>query len=263
MIKKVILLVSLTLLLSSCENSTDVAIDLSYTEYTVVNAQLTGYKVFQGVALTNTLPLDEPYDINKAEIKDAVMYMVENGIRIIPLHYTSNGVYKPLGEVIIQVHSQYELFVSIGSKTIYSKTIVPAAPEVLNLTNIGYQYLSAEVNAIPGEAYGAAWLVSSAGELLTAPNFFEVVTPGENSSTVNVRCMDIPYPYNSPAYSNEVYIKVFAFDRAYKDYFKTRIKSGQVNNTFTAGGGAVAWNVAGDHVIGLFIGMTAGQAVHQ
>ncbi len=80
---------------SSCENSTDVVIDLPYTEYTVVDAQLVAFQIFQGVTLTHTLPLGEEFDIKKAEIKDAVMYMVENGVRVIPLHYSADGLYKP------------------------------------------------------------------------------------------------------------------------------------------------------------------------
>ncbi len=260
MIRKLILLTALTLLVSSCENSTDVVVDLPYTEYTVVDAQLTAFQVFQGVTLTHTLPLGEEFDIKKAEIKDAVMYMVENGVRIIPLHYFADGVYKPLQDIIIKVHNQYELYAAVGSKSIYSETTVPEIPEVVGVIDVDNQYLSAEVTAKPGEAYAAAWLLSAGGELMTAGDFFEVVTPDQYPANVLVRSMDIPAPYNTSTYRDRVYIKVFAFDKVYKEYFITKTGSNQQSNTFTAGGGAVAWNVSGDHTIGLFIGAAEGYA---
>lgn len=260
MVKKIILLITLALLMSSCENSTDVVVDLPYTEYTVVDAELTAYQVFNGVTLTHTLPLGEEFDIKKAEIKDAVMYMVENGVRVIPLHYFADGVYKPLENITIKAHNRYELFASIGSKTIYSQTNIPDVPEVVNTTDVDNQYLSAEVTAKPGEAYAAAWLLSIGGELTSADDFFEVVVPDQYPANVLVRSKDIPAPYNTSTYRDRVYIKVFAFDKVYREYFKTKTGSEQINNTFTAGGGTVAWNVSGDHTIGLFIGVAEGYA---
>ncbi len=260
MISKLILLSVLALLVSSCENSTDVVVDLPYTEYTVVDAQLTAFQLFKGVTLTHTLPLGEDFDIKKAEIKDAVMYLVENGVKIIPLHYFADGLYKPLQDITIKVHNQYELFAAVGTKSIYSRTIIPEVPEVVNITDVDNKYLSAEVTAKAGEAYAAAWLISSGGELMTAGDFFEVVTPDQYPANVLVRSMDIPAPYNTLTYRDRVYIKVFAFDKVYREYFITKTGSSQINNTFTAGGGAVAWNVSGDHTIGLFIGVAEGYA---
>jgi hypothetical protein len=260
MIRKVILLIILSLLLSSCENSTDVVLDLPYTEYTVVDAELVAGQVFKGVTLTHTLPLDEEFEIQKAEIKDAIMYMVENGVRVIPLHYMGDGVYKPVQNIGIKANYQYELFVSTGSKTIYSKTTVPDVPEVVHVTDVQNQYLIAEVTAKPGEAYAAAWILSAGGELITADDYFQVVTTDQYPAHVLVRSKDIPAPYNTSAYRSYLYIKVFAFDKAYKDYFITKTSSDQINNTFTAGGGTVAWNVSGDHTIGLFIGVAEGNA---
>ncbi len=260
MIRKVILLTALALLISSCENSTDVVVDLPYTEYTVVSAQLTAFQEFQGITLTHTLPLGEEFDIKKAEIKDAVMYLVEDGVRIIPLHYFADGIYKPLKQITIKVHSQYELYISTDSKSIYSKTTIPEVPEIAGVTDVDNQYLSAEVIAKPGEVYAAAWLLASGGQLLSANDFYEVVTPDEYPANVLVRSMDIPAPYNTSTYSDRIYIKVYAFDEVYKKYFITKTASDQKNNTFTSGGGSVAWNVIGDHTIGLFIGVAEGNA---
>jgi hypothetical protein len=258
----VILIAFLSLMFSSCENSTDVGVAPPYQEYVVINSQLSAFKDYEGVKITHTLPLGTEYDITKAEIKDAVVYILEDGIRVIPLHYTSEGNYKPLMNINIQVRSTYELFASVDNRLIYSKTIVPDVPHVVSASDVENTYLSAEVEAKPGEAYGAAWIISAGtNNNLKAENFFSVESPDHYPSNVLVRTQDIPPPYNTPGYSSNVYIQVFAFDKAYKDYFITKTNSDPVTNTFTSGGGSVAWNVQGENVIGLFIGVAEGSAV--
>lgn len=256
-------IVFLSLLFSACENSTDVGVTPPYQEYTVINAQLSAFKNFEGVKITHTLPLGVEYDIAKAEIKDAVVYLLEDGIRVIPLHYTSEGNYKPVMNISVKVRSTYELFATVNNKSIYGKTIVPDVPQIVNITDVENKYLSAEVEAKPGEAYGAAWLFSSGSNNdLRANDFFSIESPDHYPSNVLVRTMDIPPPYNTPGYRDNVYIQVYAFDKAYKDYFITHTNSEPVTNTFTSGGGSVAWNVQGENVIGLFIGIAKGYAVH-
>lgn len=261
MIKKIILIIITGFLFSACENSTDVNTALPYEEYKVINAQLTAFEIFQGVTITHTLPLDVPYDITKAEIKDAVIYILENGVRVIPLHYTSNGLYKPLGDITIKARMQYELFASINNKSIYSKTIVPDQPDVAEVANVDNSYLTALVAAKQGEAYGAAWIITTGGNSLMADDFFSIETTDHYPSNVSVRSQDIPAPYNTATYSDKMFIQVYAFDRPYKDYFNTKTNSDPINNTFTSGGGSVAWNVYGDHVIGLFIGLAKGYQI--
>lgn len=262
LVRYITLLAVFSLLFSACENSTEVDGVPPYQEYIVVNAQLPAYKIFDGVRITHTLPLGVQYDIEKAEIKDAVAYMLENGTRVIPLHYTSEGTYLPGMNINIQAGYTYELFAEVDNKQIYSKTIIPDAPHIISVTNVEYQYLNADVEGRPGEAYGAAWSVSAGiNNTVRADDFFSIVSPDAYPGDVAVRTQDIPYPYNTPAYSDRVFIQVFAFDQAYKNYFITRKNSDPVSNTFTSGGGPVAWNVAGENVIGLFIGMNEGNAV--
>lgn len=262
LIRLVILSAFLSLLFSACENSTDVSVTPPYQEYIVVNAQLSAFRDFKGVRITHTLPLGVEFDITKAEIRNAVVYLLEDGIRVIPLHYTSEGNYEPVMNINIKVRSTYELFASVDNKVIYSKTVVPDVPHIVSAADVEYNYLSAEVEAKPGEAYGAAWIIAAgANNNLKADDFFSVESPDHYPSNVIVRTRDIPPPYNTPGYSNKVYIQVFAFDKAYKDYFITHTNSDPVTNTFTSGGGTVAWNVQGDNVIGLFIGIAEGNAV--
>ena len=259
---RISILILLAVLFSSCENSTDVSIDLPYHEYTVIDAQLIAYHVFEGVTITHTLPMGVQYNIQEAEIKNAIAYMVENGIRIIPLHYTSNGIYKPENDITIKAHSRYELYATLDDKSIYSETVVPDIPDIISVSDIDNNYLSAEVQAKPDEAYGAAWIISESGNsLVKANDFFSIEIPDHYPSDVIVRTQDIPPPYNNPSYSGNLYIQVYAFDKAYKDYFITKTNSNPVNNTFTSGGGSVIWNIYGDNTIGLFIGLCEGYII--
>ena len=260
MIKKFILLTTLALMISSCENSTDVAIDLPYQEYTVIEAQLSAYETFKGVRITHTLPLNEPYDIKKAEIKDAFAYIVENDIRILPLHYTMDGMYFADGDFIITHDSKYELFAQVGEKTIYSKTVVPDKPVIKEASTANYQYLFARIDARPGEGYGAAWLMSGSGSR-HSNNFFSIETADTFPAELTVRTIDIPPPYNTIQYSNDFFIQVYAFDKSYKNYFITSPNGSGIDNIFTSGGGTVSWNVYSKDVIGLFIGVTRGDAI--
>ncbi len=259
MIRKLILLAVLSLLISSCENNTDVEIDLPYKEYTVVEAQLSAHQIFQGVSITHTLPLDEPYDIKKAEIKDAFAYIVENGIRIYPLHYSTDGMYFADGDFIISPDSKYELFARVGEKTIYSKTVVPDKPVINVASNADDQYLFASIDAKPDEAYGAAWIIANTDK--RADYFFTIESADAFPQELSIRTIQIPEPYNTPQYSSNFFIQVYAFDKAFKDYFITNPGGSQIDNVFIAGGGSVLWNVYGEDVIGLFIGVTKGDAV--
>jgi hypothetical protein len=255
-----IIMAFFSVLFAACENSTEVDTELPYNEYTVINAELSANQIFDGVIITHTLPLGTPFDIHKAEIQNAVVYLVQDGIRIIPLHYTSEGLYNSASPFIIGGGSQYEFFAEIGNKSVYSKTIIPGIPEVVNVTNAGNQYLTASIRARPGVAYGAEWIVLGVGggSSEKASDFYSIESADHFPSNVLVRTQNIPSPYNTPAYSNNLYIKVYAFDKAYKDYFLTKTNSDPVNNTFTSGGGQVTWNVYGKDVIGLFIGVTEG-----
>lgn len=249
-------------LFSSCENSTDVNSNLEYKEYTVINAQLSAGNIFEGVTITHTLPLGVQYDIQKAEIKDAIAYIRENGVKIIPVHYVSNGLYKPITNLVINCGEQYELFASINGKSVYSKTYVPDTPGVVQALNVNNNYLVAEVTAKPNEAYGAAWIISEGNYSSKAGDFQSIVASKNFPADIDVRTIDIPAPYNTISYSDFFYIQVYAFDKAYKDYFITKSNGNPIDNTFTSGGGAVAWNVYGENVIGLFMGMTEGYKVH-
>jgi hypothetical protein len=253
------ILLGLTVLLSGCEQIDDVEIEISHQEFIVVQAELKNGYVFDGISFTRTLPLGEVYDIKKAEIKNAEAYLVINGLQVVPVHYTTNGIYKPLTDLLIRGNT-YELFAKIDGKEIYSKTKVPLRPEPSDI-HFENDYISANILTETNAVYGAIWIIqaSAANVISKAEDFYSVTQPiNVGASEIVVRTQEINSQYTTSTYRDLTYIKVYAFDKPYFEFFKSRRNNIPVNNTFTQGGGAVAWNVYGEKVIGLFIGISEG-----
>ena len=210
------------------------------------------------------MPVDENYDITKAELKDVDSYIRINGVQIVPLHYQQEGVYKPLYSLEIFPGNTYELFGKANGKSFYSKTVVPQLPLISNASRES-DYLQALVNTHPGEVYAAAWIVYLPNNQINiSPVFQEIVSPIKDNPDlkVSIRTTEIPEKYLVNPYSNNTYIQVYAFDEAYLEYFKSKDNNQPGNNAFLQGGGAIAWNVYGDDVIGLFIGRANGRQVN-
>jgi len=262
--KFIIVLISLVLisLVCGCESEKIVNVDLVYEEYTVVQAELIPGKHFPGVRFTKTLPLGVPYNIKDAEIVNITAYIRINGVQVIPLIYTENGLYKPRYDFYIDEGDRYELFAEHDEKYIYSITKIPFKPEVTSTNYDRNDYhLYANVNVQTDEVYAALWVVT-VGNAIKAENFFSVSSPGNQNFTVRVRTSPVPEEYLSGIYSGTRMIQVFALDKAFKDYFYTRNSGQQLNDPYIQGtGGAVEWNVQGDKVIGLFIGVTPGDII--
>jgi len=262
--KFIFVLISLVFisLFSGCESEEIVNVDLVYEEYTVVQAELIPGKHFPGVRFTRTLPLGVPYNIKDAEIKNITAYLRLNGVQVIPINYTDDGLYKPLYNFYINEGDTYELFAEHGEKYIYSITKIPLKPEVTTTNYDRNDYhLYADVKVKQDEVYSALWIVTL-GNAIRAEDFFSVASSDNQYSTVRVRTSPVPEEFLSGIYSGTRMIQVFALDKSFKDYFHTRNSSQQLNDPFIQGtGGAVEWNVQGDKVIGLFIGITPGDII--
>ena len=257
-----LLLFFFSLLLIGCEEVDIVDPQTTYKEYVVVRAELKAFSNFEGVAFTKTLPINEPYDTNKAFLKDVTAYLKIDGIRIIPLHYYQGGIYKPYGDILIVPQSTYELFAVVDSTSIYGITKIPKQPEVTNLSYLN-KHIDAAVKSNPSEVYGAVWAIvnpSNNSLIAMGSDFLSVV----NSSydiylpTTSVSTTDIPDKYISDTFKNYRCIKVYVFDTPYLKYFYTKDNNQPVLNAFVQGGDGIAWNVQGNNVIGLFIGSAEG-----
>lgn len=253
-----ILLISSTLYFG-CEDAEIVDADLGYKEYVVVRSELFADSIFTGVTFTKTLPLEETYEIKKAELKDVFAYLKVNGMQVIPLHYTSDGLFKPLYNIRIQATKTYELFAKVNGKSIYAYTYVPEVPRINNSTFHSNQYVDVYIASKPNECYGSAFFVSPSpnGYAARSKDFHSIVeAPSSNfNDIVLCRTQEIPTQFRTAIYRSVTYIQVFSFDKAYSDYFKTRGNNEPITNSFIQGGDPIAWNVKGENAIGLFIGI--------
>ena len=61
-------------------------------------------------------------------------------MQVIPLIYTSDGLYKPHYDFYVEEGETYELYAERDGKFIYGKTIIPYSPEInsVNYNAAGY-----------------------------------------------------------------------------------------------------------------------------
>ena len=241
---------------TGCENEEIINPTTSYDELLVVQSELIANSIFPGVRLTKTLPLGIPWDIQDAEVKDATLYLRKNGVQIIPLHYSSEGIYEPLYNFTLQEGEVYELFGKRDKQSFYAKTIIPYTPIINSTTyNFSGKYLEATVRSFENEVYTAIWIIAS-GNNISADNFYSVSVPEiiSATSTINVRSASLPDEYLASTYDGRRAIQVFSFDRSFSDYFNTSTEGEAINNPYVKGTGNTIWNIQGNKVIGMFIG---------
>jgi hypothetical protein len=249
--------------LAACENEHVVEVGSTYIEYTVVQSELRTDEYFPGVRFTKTLPLGISYDINKAEIKNITAYLRINNAQIVPIYYTHDGLYKSIYQWRIKEGDTYELLAKRNETFIYGKTYIPQTPTVTQANlNLNSHSLEGDVLSFENEVYAAIWKISTNIEI-RAEDFFSVSVPEviNPNSTVPVRTSSIPEIYMDPVYNESRYIQVYSFDKAFKAYFNSRTSGQGIDDPFIQGGGSIEWNVKGDKVIGMFIGVGKGEPV--
>lgn len=247
------------LFITSCDEVGIINPDTVYKEYIVVRGEFKARSAFEGVAFTKTLPINESYDTNKAYVKNVIAYLKIDGLRIIPLHYYQNGFYKPYGNISISPGETYELFAMVDSTSIYGITKIPKLPEVTSAL-YSNDHIDALVKSNPSEVYGAVWTIVNPynGSLLDmGSDFLSIVNSSYDISipTTSVSTTDMPSKYRSASYANYRCVKVYAFDTPYLKYFNTKNNNQPIFNAFVQGGDQIAWNVQGNNVIGLIIGV--------
>ncbi|OGU63452.1 MAG: hypothetical protein A2W30_01870 [Ignavibacteria bacterium RBG_16_36_9] len=252
-----ILFVLILITISGCENEEILTPQFEYEEYIVVQAEIQANKYFPAMRFTKTLPLGVPYRIEDAELKDVTAYIKRNGVQIIPLVYTSQGLYKPLYDLFVVEGETYELFAMRDETYIYSITRIPYKPEITNVYyNSSEHSLNAAVNAKEGEVYAALWIVTTTPPV-TSEDYYAVSSAAPGSNVV-VTTSPLPEQYRGGNYSDYRYIQVNSFDQSFEDYFNSRTSGNEINDPFVQGGGEVIWNVQGEKTIGLFIGVSRG-----
>jgi len=260
--KKIFLILSV-LILVACESDEILSPDAGFEEYTVVQAEIQPGKIFPYVRITKTLPLGVPYDIKQAELKNVTAYLVKNYVQVIPLVYSNEGLYMPKYELYVNEGDTYEIYAEREGKFIYGKTTIPHKPDVSAASyNEGGYYFEANVRTESSVVYSAIWIVTGIPPAI-AEDYFSVTIPSTiPNNMVAVRTSSIPEEYREPIYSGNRYIQVFSFDNSFRKYFYSRTSGQEINDPFIQGGGAVEWNMQGENVIGMFIGVTPGDVIN-
>ncbi len=254
----------LLLLVAGCNKEQIVNADENFQELTIVQAEIHPNANFPGVRITKTLPVQTPYSITAAEITDAVVYLRIDSVKIVPLHYTYEGLYRPLYNLPVSEGELYELFGRIGTRTFYSKTHIPYKPVIQSSHyNLSENYAEGVTLARENEVYSALWVVNGQ-PFIRATEFFDLSIPTTTlvTSTINVRSAAFPTAYRSDTYRWQRCIQIFAFDKAYEKYFKTKSASQEVGSPYTGGAGKTEWNISGDNFIGMFIGTAESDVVN-
>ncbi len=251
-----IFLLSSILFITGCEKVDVVEIELPYHEKIVVNGILQENIPLNGIQIAKTLPLNEEYSINKAEIRDAIVY-IQEGVKIIPLKFVSNGLYRPLSSFTPQKNKTYEFFAKWNDKNVYAKTYIPANPKILNaylITDASGSYIQAEIQNEVGAIFGAKCIVMEGSSVLYESNDMYNVNEhsDDKNAVITIRTPAIPKDILN-TFTNNLSIKVFAFDKQFYNYFVTKKYSFPIKDSFVQSGGEVEWNVYGDG-IGLFLG---------
>jgi hypothetical protein len=151
------------------------------------------------------------------------------------------------------------LFAKVNGKSIYAYTYVPQIPRINNSAFHSNEYVNVYIASRPNECYGSGFFVSPSplGYASKSTGFHSIVeAPSSNfNDIVLCRTQEIPTQFRTEIYRSVTYVQVYAFDKAFSSYFKTRGNNEPITNSFIQGGDPIAWNVKGENAIGLFIGI--------
>ncbi|MCF6270093.1 MAG: hypothetical protein L3J41_10295 [Melioribacteraceae bacterium] len=259
---RVILLFILVIFLSSCENINNIEQELEYEKLYIVSGQISGGDENPEITFTKSLPLNTKFDIEKAEIKDVTAYIKTEDLRMYPLEYIKDGIYKPKYDLTIISGAKYELFALIDETRINGYTIAPSVPELVKARLIEGHI---ECEIIPQEdvVYSCVYVlienyqVGNPQIALRESEFFSVEGPfDENSGSIIIRTGVIPQEYQTPSNQYRLGVEVYAWDKSYKKYFETKDNNKPIDDIFSQGGGSINWNITGENTIGLFIGFS-------
>jgi len=250
--KFIILNIIVLLLLTSCLSTDVVEVEMPYDEFIVVQSTLKKDSLFSGVRFTKTLSLNEPYNINNAELNDVTAYLLIDETVTIPLHYSEKGLYLPLYPHTVKGGSLYELFAQHSDTKIYSRTFVPDSIIVKSSKLTSEGFVRSEVKGKENNVYGSIWETFQSYPPISASEFFSIVpSESKDNQFIDVRTTLVPDEY----LDRTLYVRIYAFDKFYREYFQS--KGNNQSDSLFSNVTSPNWNINSSTptVIGLFIGM--------
>jgi hypothetical protein len=254
-----IFIVFLIILQFGCEDIEVIQSNIPFEESYVINGRLVGNTNNFEISFTKSFAIESDLTRPDVILDNVITYVLTEDQGVFVLNHTGNGKYSPVDTVDIRPGSTYELYAKIGTTRISAVTLVPSEPDIFDASIQG-NYVTCNITPEQGSIYGCKYMISSISDLEFSSNevdFYELSDAYENSGgSVNVRTNILPDIYFNNPDDYIVYLKVYAFDEAYKSYYETRENNKPIENIFSEGGGSVYWNVNGNKTIGMFIGYT-------
>lgn len=255
-------IIILFILVAACESIETVESELPYEELYVVSAQISHGDVDPEIRFTKSLELDQIYDIKNTELKDVITYIKNDQQGIFPFEYIADGIYQPLSRLEIQPGWTYELFAEYNGTRMYGITKAPANPVVVSAELVDGQIVC-EVTPKENEAYCCIYVlvqgiqVGNPRVAIRENDFFSVEGPFEKDSrNIFINTGTVPEEYRQQMRNYSLGVEVYAWDKSYKKYFETKDNNKPIEDIFSEGGGSINWNIAGEKVIGMFIGFS-------
>lgn len=241
-----------------------------YEEKVVIRAVLEAGKPVQGIFFTRTLSLTESYTPEKAAITDVraeivsdsasyslsyVGPVVRGNIQTGFAEYAAAGLTAKPGGV-------YRLHGNWNGHEFWAQTRIPDSTSIRN------SYMALDSSEFPLRLYKVFTIVTSKTNFVYTANYehanyFSASTSFGSSllkaSADGEIVLTSSFATSSPtAFRDSLYVKVFTFDEAFYDYYRTRNggRAGNLSFIFSGGPSPVNWNAEGD-AIGIFIGMSA------
>jgi hypothetical protein len=249
----------LTLTQLACEQEI-VENDLSFQEKLVVRSILTAGNLIE-VYFGRTLPLNIPFDPEKANLSDVFAY-VKNNNTIDTLIHTGSGIYRT-SSMIARNGEEFEMFAEWNNKTAFAVTQVPFSTTFQNgrlvEENVNGEttfYIQGLLDPRPGAVYGATWsIINSVENYRLEDSVISVLLRESDKNLQNrltIKSRDIN-PELVQQWRNSFFIRVHAFDEEFYNFFITQDANNATNNVFSQSGINLRWNIEGD-AIGMFIG---------
>lgn len=263
MIKKLLLFTVFTLLLiQGCKQEITVVNDLTYTEKLVVRALLIAGQPIK-VYLTKTLPLSGSYNPDDFNVKDASASIVNENKKY-SLTYSDSGYYISPG-LNASNGETYYLTTNWNGKQSTSQTTVPFSTQYQNAslmtevngTDTTY-FLQCMLTPGTGAVYGVTWVIINADSVFRLED--TVIPELMREQDKNLLNLLVLKTRNIPndlitKWRRSLFIRVFAFDSQYYNFFLTQNANVATTNIFNQSNINLRWNVKGD-AIGMFIGET-------
>lgn len=241
----------------ACEEIGIIEDNVPYKELYVVDGQIKPNTLNPIINFTKSIPIDDEFDISKAALSDVNAYIWSAQQGLYSLIDIGDGMYRA-NNLNVLPNSTYELYGEIEGNRIYGITKIPDYPDIVSVSIVN-EHLICKVRAKKDEVYSCIYVVSTGGETgnprisIREEEFFTVEGPANVNQVIEIKSGKVPKEYLNTS-SGILGIEVYAWDKSYKEYFKTKDNNKVIEDVFSQGGGPIKWNISGENTIGLFLG---------